>query len=228
MNTVLKIIFLGLIILVLIFSSDFLLQTFRGIPQESLLAQLLASGQYIFSLVNKENALDKYAPSDLVSLAPLGAPNKQIRSIVYNDLKNLLSDAKNDGAELKIISAYRSYSAQKTLFDSYSKTRTDAASFSAKADHSEHQLGTTLDFGVGNKKTDLTTSFEKTIQNKWLEDNAWKYGFALSYPKDKADITGYIYEPWHYRFIGIETAKEFKDSGLILQEFLTLKPQYYK
>jgi D-alanyl-D-alanine carboxypeptidase len=228
MNKIVKIIFLGLVVLILIFSSDFLLRSFQGIPQNSLLAQLLVSGQYILSLVNKENALDKYAPNDLVSLSALGAPGKQIRSIVYSDLQNLLSDAKTNGTELKIISAYRSYATQKSLFASYSKTRKDAASFSAQADHSEHQLGTTLDFGVGNKKTDLTVSFEKTLQGKWLKNNAWKYGFVLSYPKDKESITGYIYEPWHYRFIGIETAKEFQDSELTLQEFLALKPQYYK
>ncbi|NLA46732.1 MAG: M15 family metallopeptidase, partial [Firmicutes bacterium] len=97
--------------------------------------------------------------------------------------------------------------------------------FSARPGQSEHQLGTTVDFG--GTSADWTTGFANTKQGKWLLNNAHLYGFALSYPEGKESVTGYIYEPWHFRYIGVAVAKEWKESGLVLCEFLKTKPQYF-
>lgn len=195
--------------------------------EKSFLAYILANGDYLLNLVNKENTLGKYAPADLVELNQLGAPKKHIRAVVYDDLAQMLADAKKDGTELKILSAWRSYDYQKSVFAWFAKRFKNAATFSAEAGHSEHQLGTTVDFGSG-AKTDLTASFAKTAQGKWLAANAQKYGFIMSYPEGKEAVTGYIFEPWHYRFVGVETAQECYRQGLSSRECLSQKPQQYK
>ncbi|TSC53485.1 MAG: peptidase M15B and M15C DD-carboxypeptidase VanY/endolysin [Parcubacteria group bacterium LiPW_39] len=164
----------------------------------------------------------------MVELADLGAPGKYLRRPAHDNLAALLKGAKNDRVNLKILSAWRSYFYQKSLFSFFSRKYKNAASFSAEAGHSEHQLGTTIDFGAGDSKTDLNINFAQTPPGKWLEQNAFKYGFVMSYPAGKEAITGYIYEPWHYRYIGVEAAREFYNSGLTLQEFLTQKPQHYQ
>ncbi|TSA45262.1 D-alanyl-D-alanine carboxypeptidase family protein [bacterium] len=176
--------------------------------------------------VNKENSIADYAPTDLVDLKNLDAPGKYIRKIAYDSLEKLVSDMRAAGRPVKIISAYRNYSTQKSLFSSYERTYgNEAHRFSAQAGHSEHQLGTTIDFGTGNSKIDLTAKFAFSPQGIWLSAHAAEYGFVESYPPDKEDITGYIYEPWHYRFIGIEGASNWKESGLTLKEFLEIQAE---
>ncbi|MFH1181278.1 MAG: M15 family metallopeptidase [bacterium] len=221
-----KKIILALILTAVLF---FLFNNILGevIVKENFLAFMLKNGNYLFNLINKENTILQYAPNDLVELYSLNAPGKYIRFPVFLDLALLMDKAYRDGAPLKIISAYRSYETQKGLFAFYKKRDENAARFSAEAGHSEHQMGAAIDFGTGDSYIDLTAAFAKTKQGKWLEENAWKFGFALSYPEGKEEITGYQYEPWHYRFIGREAAKEWRDSGLILQEFLSQKKQDY-
>jgi len=188
---------------------------------------LFKSGEYIFNLINKENTVDEYVPPDLVDLSNLGAPGKEIREIVYDPLKNILEDSTEADLSVKVLSAYRSYKRQNWLFSWYKKRFRDAEGFSAEAGHSEHQLGTTIDFGVGNPAIDFKGTFANTPEGKWLYDNAWRYGFMMSYPKGYEEVTGYIYEPWHYRYIGREAAREARQLGLTLQEYLIQKPQYY-
>lgn len=192
----------------------------------------LINGDYIFNLVNKQNALpSQYSPKDLVDLKQLGLTTKTLylRKIVIKDLQQMINDAKKVGINLEIVSGFRSYEYQKTLYQQSVQSRGEAytSKVIAKPGHSEHQLGTTIDFGCSCSKN-LKEEFETTPQSKWLLENAYKYGFALSYPKNKTDITGYIYEPWHFRYIGKEAASEWKNSGLTLNEFLAQKPQYFK
>ncbi|MCI5108654.1 MAG: M15 family metallopeptidase [Candidatus Pacebacteria bacterium] len=122
---------------------------------------------------------------------------------VYPFLKDLLREAEKDGVDLRVISAFRSYNEQKSLKSSYTVTYGSGANtFSADQGYSEHQLGTTVDFST----EDLGTNYEaigKTRGFRWLEDNAHKYGFTLSYPENNQY---YQYEPWHWRFVGIELA----------------------
>ena len=190
-------------------------------------AALLREGDYIFNAVNKKHSLGQYKPDDLVELAELGAPGKHIRITAYSRLKSLMESAADDGVNLKILSAYRSYREQQSLHAYYETNYEGADRFSAEAGHSEHQLGAAIDFGSADQNTNLRQSFANTAEGLWLSDNAWRYGFVLSYPDGKEDVTGYMYEPWHFRFIGVEASDRFRTSGLSLLEYLNLAPQYF-
>jgi len=131
-------------------------------------------------------------------------------------LENMQADAKVLGLKLPLVSGYRSYATQENLYNKYVKKdgEEEASTYSAKPGHSEHQTG--LAFDVGS----VERSFANTDEAKWLEENAHLYGFIIRYPKGKTDITGYIYEPWHIRYLGKENAKKVKESGLTLEEYL--------
>ncbi len=150
---------------------------------------------------------ENYIPQKLVEINPefLLDKNKivQIHGDVSSKLERMLNDAKGNGVDIKILSAYRSFSTQATLKSAYKVTYgTGANKFSADQGYSEHQLGTTLDFTT-TKLGSVLTGFEKTEEYKWLLENAYKYGFVMSYPKEN---TYYIFEPWHWRYIGIPLA----------------------
>jgi LAS superfamily LD-carboxypeptidase LdcB len=125
-------------------------------------------------------------------------------------LTDLLENAKDDGINLRIISAYRSFEEQKSLKSNYTfNYGSGANTFSADQGYSEHQLGTTIDFGTP-EITGAYMSFEKTDAFTWLQNNAYKYGFILSYPRGNSY---YQYEPWHWRFVGRELAEDLYDDG---------------
>ena len=96
----------------------------------------------------------------------------------------------------------------------------EANRFSARPGYSEHQLGTTIDFTSRRAEFDLTNAFGATPEGQWLDENAVRYGFVMSYPPDKEDITGYVYEPWHFRYVGEEVAAEVRREGITLHEYL--------
>ncbi len=192
--------------------------------------KVIANGDCLLALVTKETTLkSSYSPGDLRRIPSHMNPSYEmyLRNKALEPLEKLYQAAEEEGITLSIRSAYRSYSTQKWLFNDYANRygEEEANRFSARPGQSEHQLGTTVDFG--GTTVDFTAEFGQTPQGKWLAENAHKYGFALSYPQNKEDITGYIYEPWHYRYIGIEAAREWKESGLTLREYLEGKPQYF-
>jgi LAS superfamily LD-carboxypeptidase LdcB len=129
---------------------------------------------------------------------------------VYEKLKDMIEDAKDDDIDLKVRSAYRSFEAQKNLKSAYSVSYGSGANtFSADQGYSEHQLGTTIDLTsseVGNQ----LAGFDTTQAYAWLQKNAYKYGFVLSYPKDNAF---YIFEPWHWRYVGTDLASDLRDDN---------------
>lgn len=168
-----------------------------------------------------------YKPPDLVSVRNSGiAGGGLIREIVIDDLTALVKAAKANGTPLVAWSPYRGYSQQVKLFNGYAGwngekyTNFDSAiNFSARPGHSEHQTGLTIDFvAVGDDS--LTSNWEVTRTGGWMAKNAWKYGWLMSYPKGKQDVTCYRYEPWHYRYVGREMAKTIHDSGLTIREYL--------
>ncbi|HSX58009.1 MAG TPA: M15 family metallopeptidase [Candidatus Saccharimonadales bacterium] len=181
-------------------------------------------GDDLLVLVNKKISLPaSYAPRDLISItgfiaAPSDSVLRRDTAVALSGLKNA---AKAQGANLSIVSAYRSYSQQVATFNGWvnSAGLKSAESFSARPGHSQHQLGTTVDFGVEGR-TDFSESFATTTEGSWLSQNAYKYGFVLSYPKGREVTTGYSYEPWHYRYIGVENAQKMISSGKILEEYL--------
>lgn len=171
-------------------------------------------------LVNKHYSLpEKYAPDDVVTMNNQYAyPNNSIRKDVYDAFKEMSKSAKEEGITLIVNSSYRTYNAQKDLYDDYADKKgiEYADKYAARPDFSEHQTGLALDIfspGYGMK------NFEESKAFVWLSKNSWKFGFILRYPKDKESITGYSYEAWHYRFLGKDLAKKVYDSGLTFEEY---------
>ncbi len=163
-------------------------------------------------LVDKTHGLSSnYIPPDLVELKKysltISKHYLKLRSIVMPDLLAMAESARNNGIEIVISSTYRSYAYQKRLYNYYvqKEGREKADRESARPGHSQHQLGTAIDFG------NIDDSFLNTPQGKWLMKNAWLYGFSLSYPPGEEKITGYRFEPWHYRYVGREAAKLIKE-----------------
>ena len=185
-----------------------------------------ADGGSLTAVVGKQTTIGEYAPADLVELpSHLSVKKRRVRSQVADALEIMAQAAQADGVQLNVDSGYRSYSTQHDLFYRYAKRDGVLAAerYSARPGQSEHQLGTVVDFGGTNR--DYSDAFADTSQGKWLLANAYKFGFALSYPKGCEGITGYKYEPWHYRFIGVDLALAWKESGLTLIEFLQMKNQ---
>jgi|GEM_PF-886774 len=170
------------------------------------LYNLLQNDEELILLVNKDYHLDRnYVPNDLVDVTSRYKTNKkalQLRKIILNDLDLMINDAKKENIDLIIISAYRSYETQERVYNYWVKNLGEekAKMVSAIPGASQHQLGTAIDFNS------LDVSFADTKEGRWLLDNAYKYGFILSYPFGMDEITGYSYEPWHYRYIGREAS----------------------
>ena len=165
-----------------------------------------------------------YKPGDLRSTANAGLNGGHtVRALVITDLKAMTRAARAAGARLAVQSAFRSYSTQKSTFAYWSRVSGYSAALksSARAGHSEHQLGTTVDFrSYGGSAPWYYSDWGNTKAGAWLKKNAWKYGFIMSYPKGKASVTCYSYEPWHYRSVGRSKAAAVRSSGLTLRQYL--------
>lgn len=174
--------------------------------------------------VGKNNPLLElsYIPDNLIpldiSISNEGLCLKENIKDAFVQMKN---DAEKDNIYLKITSAFRSYETQKSLYTAKEKVSDKPGMYLAEPGRSEHQLGTAIDIsGASIDYGRATTKFENTIEDMWLRDNAYKYGFIQSYPEGKESITGYGYEPWHYRYVGIDNAKYIKENNLTILEFL--------
>ena len=132
--------------------------------------------------------------------------------------------AKVDGLNIYISSGFRSYSYQKTLYNNYVNRDgvVAADTYSARAGHSEHQSGLAFDVNT------INDSFANTEEGKWLNDNCYKYGFILRYPKGKSDETGYQYEPWHFRYVGVELAEKLYNNGnwITVEDYFGITSRY--
>lgn len=159
-----------------------------------------------------------YAPNDLVSVRLAHVAGRgRVRGFVIGDLAAMAADARANGIPLIVQSAYRSYGAQASTFREWVRKigLTRATLSSAKAGHSEHQLGTALDFKTprGPVPWEDYPRWERTPTSRWLAANAWRYGFVMSYPKGALATTCYLYEPWHYRYVGRDTARQIYEAG---------------
>lgn len=165
--------------------------------------------------------LDGYLPKEVT----LGYPT-QLRHVAVGPLVRMIADMQAAGLHPFIISGYRSYSAQAIARQKWFEEEPErAAILSAPAGFSEHQLGTVVDFGspelpevVGQEDIEFHTYFYKTSEGMWLAENAHKYGFTLSYPFEAFEITGFFYEPWHFRYVGVEMATHLHEAGISLTE----------
>lgn len=180
----------------------------------------------LWALVNKSRAIPlTYIPANLVvpSVAARSDKSVEERSVrvdIEAPLNSLFAAATTDGHQLIVGSAYRSASLQKTYFDHYALVAGDAAAnrYSAHPGESEHQTGLSVDISSASLACYLDECFADTTDGQWLAANAHTYGFTLRYPKGKEAITGYQFEPWHYRYVGIELATALHESGLTLDQ----------
>ncbi|WP_063563470.1 M15 family metallopeptidase [Paenibacillus sp. O199] len=179
-------------------------------------------------LVNKKRNLPStYAPQDLVvPNIPFSfsgsSPKKQMRKVAATAIENLFAAAKKDGIDIKAVSGYRSYATQKSIFDRNASIKGEAVAnkTSARPGQSEHQTGLAMDISSASAGYDLQQSFGNTKEGKWLKANAHKYGFIIRYGKDQEKLTGYSYEPWHVRYVGVYIAGEITSQNLTLEQYL--------
>ncbi|MCQ2910868.1 MAG: M15 family metallopeptidase [Clostridia bacterium] len=177
-------------------------------------------------LVNKMEPLSADRPITLGTLSN----GKQLDKRIIDITEQMIKDAQNDGVSLIVCSGYRSYNYQQGLYNkevnewlSQGYSEQQAKDYASKEvaipGTSEHQLGLAIDF-ITKGYTNLDQGFENTDAFKWLMENGYKYGWILRYMDGKQIYTGINYEPWHWRYLGPELAKEVKDSGLCYEEFL--------
>ena len=176
-------------------------------------------------IVNKNNPIPINYEVDLITIER----GYLIDERIYHDLRNMLEDARAEGLEPWICSAYRTAEKQTALFNkeveiyinngyTIDESEEMASKWVAKQGTSEHQTGLAVDI-VANSYQILDENQEMTAEQQWLLKNCHKYGFILRYPADKADLTGVGYEPWHYRYVGEEAAAEIMEKGLCLEEY---------
>ena len=180
-----------------------------------LISEALSLQEWALILVDKRHSLSpEQVPDDLVYLKDyplsLNRESLQLSGVCMPDVLAMTEAARSDGVELVFSSAFRSYDYQKKLYENYvsSYGQEEADRFSARPGTSQHQLGTAIDFGS------ITPEFGDTAQGRWLRKHAWEYGFSLSYPEGMEEITGYMFEIWHYRYItrtGTLLEREFFD-----------------
>ena len=171
-------------------------------------------------LANKYNYLgEKYQPENIVEIPSRYAySDNYAPEEILNYYKEMFYKAEEDGIELIISSAYRSYKEQEETYEYYKKIKGEEAvlKYASLPGYSEHQTGLAFDIlttGV------LTDDFEKTKEFTWLQENSYKYGFILRYPKEKENLTGYDYESWHYRYVGKEAAKKIHEEKITYDEY---------
>ena len=165
-----------------------------------------------------------YAPGDLVDSSDAGLNGGYpIRAIVVDDLRAMAAAAAAAGAPIGLVSGYRSYPQQAATFDHWVSVGgyEQALRTSARPGHSEHQLGTAIDVtSAGGGAPWEVADWASTPTGAWMEANAWRYGFVMSYPRAAFDRTCYDYEPWHYRYVGRAIAAEIAARGLAPRQVL--------
>nr|WP_233563900.1 D-alanyl-D-alanine carboxypeptidase family protein [Cryobacterium tepidiphilum] len=182
----------------------------------------------IWVVVNKQRPLNPkdFVPPDLVTVPVPHVWEPQLRKVASDAIVAMFADyTKQTGLKMQSQSAYRSYDSQVEVYTEDVKTNGQEAadSSTARPGTSEHQTGLTMDISALPADCSLAACFGDTPQGKWLAANAWKYGFLLRYPADKVAVTGYEYEPWHFRYIGRDLAKRMHETGITtLEEFFGL------
>jgi LAS superfamily LD-carboxypeptidase LdcB len=191
-----------------------------------------ANTDLLLPIVTRDIELGRdFEPTDLVTprfafrnsyIVPI-----QARNAVIEPLSAMLEASNNAGLQIMVVSGYRSYAEQQLANDKWNQLYPDrAASISALPGHSEHQLGTAIDFSTpymeGLYQNLFHTNFFYTPEGQWLNDNAASFGFTLSYPSWAIEQTGYEWEPWHFRYVGVPLAQELNERRLPLIQYVTV------
>jgi len=200
-----------------------------GIPENYATEISHADGMSYLALVNRHFRLSSdFSPADLSVVNALniyGNMNQwiQMRATAARAMELMLDTAYEDeGHVIIIVSGYRSYETQTSVHNNHIANRGEAEArrVSARPGHSEHQLGLAMDlstFGLGGQ---LSSQFSSTPEGNWIKNHAHRFGFIIRYPANREPDTGFIYEPWHLRYIGVEAATQMYGTGWILEEFL--------
>lgn len=211
-------------------------QTSETVQQMSQTAQSeplpVIDNEWAMIFVNNDNPL----PDDYKVDTAVVYSSYELEARCAEYAKRMLADAAAAGCGIKVISGYRSIDYQKMLFSNdmqryinQGKTESEAYAITAQniaiPGKSEHNLGLAMDVANIDWQGEITEEFENTPEFEWLNENCWKYGFILRYPKDKVSVTEFVYEPWHYRFVGLYHAEQIMKSGLCLEEYMSALPQ---
>lgn len=172
-----------------------------------------------------------YAPTDLVTpnvlLRSSSSSSSRLRQEPAKALEDMVNAAKLDGINLGLTSGYRSYQYQISVYNGYVQQygQAGADKVSARPGTSEHQTGLALDLEPSSGQCSLEICFADLPEGQWLAANAYKYGFVLRYPEGKYSVTGYEFEPWHFRYVGKELSQELRKTGTqTLEEFFNIVP----
>ena len=185
------------------------------------------SDSSVWRVVSKEYPYNDshYIPPNLElatvnSRADKSRDERSLRADIMPAVEKLFAAMKTEGYDMMIGSGYRSYDLQNLYYTNYVKVygQASADTFSARPGTSEHQSGLTFDIAYTSKECYITECFADTAAGQWLKAHSYEYGFIIRYPEGKTDVTKYMYEPWHLRYVGVELAKALYDSGLTLDE----------
>ncbi len=184
-----------------------------GVPEDATkeVAQTTDCGDLLLMVGPDHTLTSDYVPPDLVYLSTYGIPARgaedMLREEAAMQVASLVSDAAEDGIEVLVASGYRSYWEQNGTFEWFkNEYGEDAGKLSVPPGQSEHQLGTAVDFTSSDTNYELVPEFAQTSAGRWLTEHAAQHGFVLSYGKDQGATTGVSYEPWHYRYVGVENS----------------------
>ena len=195
-------------------------ETIRAVPLDTIPGSITV-------LVNRKYLLPStYAPKDLTEPAirfsfAYNSDKRKLRKVASKALEKMFRDAEKKKIILYGVSGYRSYIRQKQIYDQNVARRGKSATdtVSARPGSSEHQTGLTIDISAQSVGCQLSQTFGDTKEGKWVAKNAHKYGYIVRYPYDKSKITGYHYEPWHIRYVGIPVATYLYKNKLTLEEY---------
>ena len=206
----LKFVMAGVLLVMVVLTAVYLLKNVVGY-----------SGEWNLILVNKNHKIPYTYSPELIELSN----GEKVDARIYPDLQKMFDDARAAGLQLFVRDGYRTGDEQKAIMndkiaayetEGYSKKEAKALAktYVAEPGTSEHELGLSVDINAESSGASQDAVYE------WLDENAYKYGFIKRYPADKTDITGIDNEPWHYRYVGYEAAKEMKEQNLCLEEYL--------
>ena len=197
---------------------DIVLRVNIGLDHSFYTETILETNFNLLMLINKYHYVDNnFIPNNLVDLEEYSKPGMKLNEECKNAFIKMAKDAEASGFNLRAISTYRTLEYQEKLYNNYMKKdgMEKADTYSARPGYSEHHTGLAID--LDNNKLSYT-NFENTKEFTWMNENAYKYGFILRYPKDST-ITGYIYEPWHYRYVGQDVAKYIYEHHITFEEY---------
>jgi D-alanyl-D-alanine carboxypeptidase len=194
---------------------------------------------WAFFLINDQNPLPADYEPELEVIDFTNSQEFYLDARAAPSAIEMLAAAESDNVRLRVVSAYRSRQRQVENFNNYVERLVREQGISeeeaiiitssqiAQPGASEHNAGLALDILSEDwfrHNDDVTEDFDKTPEFRWLAANSWKYGFILRYPRNKEEVTGFIYEPWHFRYVGVDVAEQIFNSGLTLEEYVEMYP----